>query len=285
MKKPVQAVTLICFLLLLSFGTSQGQSSEAGIFLGVGTYKGEISNSLFSTKFVKPAVGILYRRNFNSHWGYRLGITYGAVTADDAESDDDYQVRRNLSFRARILDFHGLFEFNFFPYQLADPSSKTWTPFLFGGLSVYHFNPQAELDGEWYDLQPLGTEGQGTDAYPSREKYKRTQVAIPFGGGFKFRFSKRFGMTIEAGARRLYTDYLDDVSTTYADKDVLLAEYGEVSVILSDRSIDGQAAGNTDRQRGNASDRDWYMFTGISFNFTLSSKYSDNCTPFRQKLR
>jgi hypothetical protein len=92
-------------------------------------------------------------------------------------------------------------------------------------------------------------------------------------------------MTIEAGARRLYTDYLDDVSTTYADKDVLLSNYGETSVILSDRSIDGQAANNTDRQRGNASDNDWYMFAGISLNFTLSSKYSDNCTPFRQKLR
>ena len=272
--------------VLLSFPfVSLAQSSEAGLFLGVATYKGELQNHLFSTKFIKPAVGILYRRNLNSHWGYRLGITYGAVTADDAESDDDYQVRRNLSFRSRILDFHGVFEFNFFSYQLASDRSAKWTPFLFGGLSIYHFNPQAELDGEWYDLQPLGTEGQGTDAYPSREKYKRTQVALPFGGGFKFRFTRRFGMTVEAGARRLYTDYLDDVSTTYADKDVLLSNYGETSVILSDRSIDGQAANNTDRQRGNASDNDWYMFAGISLNFTLSSKYSDNCTPFRQKLR
>lgn len=282
------SLRIACIALAAVFAfssVSHAQSSEAGLFLGVGTYKGELQNHLFSTKFIKPAIGILYRRNLNSHWGYRLGVTYGAVTADDAESDDEYQQRRNLSFRARIWDFHGMFEFNFFPYQLANNRTSNWTPFLFGGLSVYHFNPQAELDGEWYDLQPLGTEGQGTDAYPSREKYKRTQVALPFGGGFRFKFSKRFGMTIEAGARRLYTDYLDDVSTTYADKDVLLSNYGEVSVILSDRSIDGQAANNTDRQRGNASDNDWYMFAGISLNFTLSSKYSDNCTPFRQKLR
>jgi hypothetical protein len=130
--------------LLLSFSSfTLAQSSEAGLFLGVATYKGDLQNHLFSTKFIKPAVGILYRRNLNSHWGYRLGITYGAVTADDAESDDEYQVRRNLSFRSRIWDFHGMFEFNFFSYQLASDRSARWTPFLMGGLSVYHFNPQA----------------------------------------------------------------------------------------------------------------------------------------------
>jgi hypothetical protein len=285
MKKQAAVTLLLFFVFIASATPLKAQSSELGLLLGVGTYKGEISPSLFSTKFIKPAAGLLYRRNFNNHWAYRLGVTYGSVTADDADSDDEYQVRRNLSFRARILDFHGLLEFNFFPFQIANSKSSRMTPFVFGGLSVYNFNPQAELDGEWYDLQPLGTEGQGTNAYPGREKYKRTQVAIPFGGGFKIRFTKRFGMTIEAGARRLYTDYLDDVSTTYADKDVLMAEQGEIAVILSDRSIDGQSVGNTDRQRGNASDRDWYMFSGITLNFTLSAKYSDNCTPFRQKLR
>ena len=124
-----------------------------------------------------------------------------------------------------------MWEFNFLPYQIANNRTK-FAPFIFGGLSVYRFNPQAELGDDWYNLQPLGTEGQGTTAYPDREKYKRLKVAIPFGGGFKFKLSRRFGMTVEAGARRLFTDYFDDVSTTYADKDILLAENGELSVIL-----------------------------------------------------
>ncbi|MFM7902216.1 MAG: DUF6089 family protein, partial [Bacteroidota bacterium] len=108
---------------------------------------------------------------------------------------------------------------------------------------------------------------------------------IPFGGGMKFKISRRFGVTVEAGARRTYTDYLDDVSTTYADKSVLFASNGDLSAVLSDRSLDGQTVDNTNRQRGNASDNDWYMFTGISLNYTLSKKYSDNCKPFRGKLR
>lgn len=274
--------TLILFLPLCS--RLNAQSSEVGIFLGTASYKGELNPSLFNPQFIKPAVGVLYRKNLNNHWAHRLGFTFGVIQGDDSKSSDDYQKRRNLSFRSPINDLHYYIEFNFFPYQIANPNSR-FTPFLFTGINAFIFNPQAELNGKWVNLQPLGTEGQGTEAYPDREKYKRFQVGIPFGGGVKFKISRRFGMTIEAGARRIYTDYLDDVSTTYADKDVLLAANGETSVVLSDRSLDGQALDNTDRQRGNASDRDWYMFTGITINYTLTKRYNDNCSPFKGKLR
>ncbi|MDQ3051794.1 MAG: PorT family protein [Bacteroidota bacterium] len=260
------------------------QSAEIGFFLGTATYKGEISNSLFNPDFVKPAVGILYRRNFNNHWSYRLGLSYGSMIADDARSKDDYQNRRNLSFRSRTWDGHLLLEFNFLPYQIGNPESR-FSPFVFGGIAVYYFNPQAELAGEWYNLQPLGTEGQGATAYPDRDPYNRIQVAIPFGGGVKIKISKRLGLTVEAGARRLFTDYFDDVSTTYADPDVIITTNGEIAALLADRSLDAQALNNTDRQRGNASDNDWYMFTGITLNYALSKKYYDNCTPFKRKLR
>jgi hypothetical protein len=220
----------------------------------------------------------------NNHWAHRIGLNYGTVIADDAVSNDEYQQRRNLSFKSSIIDLHYYLEFNFFPYQIADPKTR-FTPFLFVGLNGFVFNPKAELNGEWVNLQPLGTEGQGTAANPGTKNYKRLQVAIPFGGGFKFRLSRRWGMSVEAGPRRLYTDYLDDVSTTYPDKDLLLAANGEIAVLLSDRSIDGQALDNTNRQRGNASDRDWYMFTGFTLNYTISGRYGDNCTPFKGKLR
>jgi len=274
----------LAFILFLFSNLSFGQSSEFGLLLGFSSYKGELSSSLFNTKFWKPAVGIMYKRNMNSHWSYRLGINYGTIVGDDAESKIEYNQRRNLSFRSRVLEFNGMFEFNFFPYQIAKATSK-WTPYIFGGIAVYRFNPQAQLGDDWYDLQPLGTEGQGTTLYPDSDKYKRVAFAIPVGGGVKIKFSRRFGIALEAGARRTYTDYLDDVSTTYADKDILFAQNGELSAILSDRSIDGQAVNNTNRQRGDSSNKDWYMFGGITLTFTLSKKYVDNCSPFKGKLR
>lgn len=273
----------LCLAVIVPFCV-KSQSKEMGIFLGTATYKGEISKSLFNPKFLKPAVGILYRKNFNNHWAFRLGLTYGSMIAADSKSNDDYQKRRNLSFRSRTLDGHLMFEFNFLPYQVANPQTR-FAPFVFGGLSIYKFNPQAELDGSWYDLQPLGTEGQGSEAYPDRDQYSRVQVALNFGGGFKFKIARRWGITVEAGPRRLYTDYFDDVSTTYADPDVIAAETGEIAATLADRSIDGQSLNNTGRQRGNASDKDWYMFTGITINYTLSTKYGNFCRPFQGKLR
>ncbi|MBK8415746.1 MAG: hypothetical protein IPL22_15350 [Bacteroidetes bacterium] len=106
-------IRFLLFLLLFTTGVVHAQSSEMGIFLGTATYKGEISNSLVNAKSLKPAIGILYRRNLNSHWAYRIGITYGTPNAGDADSDDPYQQRRNLSFRSRTLDGHLLWEFNF----------------------------------------------------------------------------------------------------------------------------------------------------------------------------
>lgn len=254
------------------------------MFLGTSTYKGDLNNTLFNFRLVKPAVGVLYRKNLNHHWAHRLGFTFGTIAADDALANDDYQKRRNLSFRSNIFDLHYHIEFNFFPYQIANPDSR-FTPFLFTGINGYFFNPQAEINGDWYDLQPLGTEGQGTAAYPDRSPYKRLQFAIPFGGGIRFKVGRRFGMSVEAGVRRIFTDYLDDVSSTYADKAVIAAENGDIAAFLSDRSTDGQTIDNTNRQRGNASDNDWYMFTGITINYTISKKYNDNCTPFKGKLR
>lgn len=278
------------FLFAAIFGVlsivNQGvaQSYEVGVLAGVATYKGELSASLFDYRSSRPAFGVLIRKNLNNHWAQRIALNLGTISASDANASEGFKQNRNLSFRSRILDIHYLFEFNFFPYQIANPQSF-FTPFVFAGINVFRFNPQANLGGDWYDLQPLGTEGQGTSLYPDRKKYARIQVGIPFGGGFKFKFSRRFGTTLEFGARRLYTDYLDDVSTTYASKDVLAAANGELSAILSDRSLDGPLVDNTNRQRGNASDNDWYMFTGITLNYTLSKKYSDNCRPFKGKLR
>lgn len=275
----------IIILLLLSVfsNTTFSQSSEIGVMLGVSSYKGDISPSLFKPEFFNLAVGAHFRHCYNNHWSLKLGINYGTIAAVDAASKDAFQAYRNLSFKSKVLELEGQFEFNFFPFQTANPSTPM-SPYLFIGFAAYRFNPKALLGDTWYDLQPLGTEGQGTTAYPERKKYNRVQFSIPFGGGFKFRLSDRFGLGIEVGARRTFTDYLDDLSTTYAKKDVLASSYGALSVALSDRSPDQLTENNNDRQRGDAAHKDLYMFTGVSLNYTLSKRYNDTCRSFKRKL-
>lgn len=254
-----------------------------GVMVGIMGYKGDLDPNMYDTRYLDPGIGILYRRSYSNHWAFKAGLNYGHIRATDEKADDFWSQNRNLNFKSHIIEMTGQFEFNFFPYQTASPYSN-FSPFLLCGLSVFHFNPKAKLNDDWIELQPLGTEGQGTEAYPNRHLYRRTNLAFTFGGGFKFKIMRRFGLTLETGVRRTYTDYLDDVSTTYADPLSIRKEYGKTAEILSDRSLNDAPGGNVGRQRGDSQHRDWYVFTGIQFTYTLSKKYIDNCQPFRIKL-
>jgi hypothetical protein len=278
-KRPVLLFIWVVVTAFYAFG----QSSEAGFMLGFSSYKGDITHSLFDPAGFKPAAGIFFKRSINNHWSHQLGLSYGTITGSDADSNDPFQLYRNLSFRSRILEGSWVWEFNFFEYQTANPIS-TWTPYLLAGLAVYRFNPKALLGDDWIELQPLGTEGQGIAGY-NRKRYRRIQISIPFGGGIKLRLSQRFGLALEAGARRTFTDYLDDISTTYPKKDLLLSSSGPLAVLFSDRSPDRLNDNNNDRQRGDAAHKDWYLFAGVKLSYTLSKKYNDSCKPFKQKFR
>jgi hypothetical protein len=280
----MRVVLIFIFTFIFSFGVFS-QSSELGLQVGVASYKGEINQHLFNPEFFNPSAGLFFKRSFNSFWSMRLALTYGRIGASDAFAKEQFNQYRNLSFRNNIIDGSVLFEFNFFPFQTSAEASSKITPFLMSGLSFFHHNPQAYYNGSWYDLQPLGTEGQGSGLPGTENRYKRTQFALPIGGGLKIKLSNRFSLTLEACARRTYTDYLDDISTVYPDNNQLAATNGPLAATLSDRTIFAKSDLNANRQRGDSADKDWYMMGGATLNWTLSKKYTDKCKPFRTKLR
>ena len=116
----------------------------------------------------RPAAGVGIRYRLDNRWALRLEASYGQIGCDE-----DYNELRNLSFRSDILEGALLAEFNFAPFG-SGATERLWTPYLFGGLGVFHFNPMAQYtlgDGEvhWAELQPLCTEGQGSTLYPDRK--------------------------------------------------------------------------------------------------------------------
>ncbi len=280
---PMKILRFALFILLLLPAPSFSQSREAGVMIGVMGYKGDLDPNTYDTRFLDPGIGLIYRRCYSNHWAFKAAASYGHVRASDEKADNEWAKNRNLQFRSSILELSGQFEFNFFPYQTASPFAK-FSPYLLAGYSLFHFNPKAEINGEWVALQPLGTEGQGTSANPDERKYRRTTLAFTYGGGFKIRLSRRFGCTLETAVRQTYTDYLDDVSTVYADPFAIRKEYGKTAAALSDRSLEKAPGGNIGRQRGDRKKRDFYVFTGIQITYTLSKKYIDSCQPFRIKL-
>jgi len=275
---------LFALLLTLTCGTAaKAQYSEIGLLGGISFYMGDLNPDM-PFKDVRPAGGLFYRYNFNDRFSLRAAAHIAYIVGYDANSTNAAQLERNLSFESWLFDFSVTGEFNFFKYAPGD--MRHWiTPFLFGGISVFKFNPRAELNGEMWELQPLGTEGQGTTFYPDRQKYSLFNAAIPFGLGLKVNLSKTFSVGLEWGMRYTFTDYLDDVSTTYADIDVIQAERGDIANVLSNRSlmrdpVSGEFVPLTDqqrqefagRQRGNSTNNDWYSFVLISVSMNIKAR-------------
>jgi hypothetical protein len=217
----------------------------------------------------------VYRHNFSDRYALRLQALTGMLQAYDSNSSDSLQLLRNLHFRARLLEISALVEVNFRKYRSRDKDSKRWTPFVFAGFAYYHAAPQAQLNDTWYDLQPLGTEGQGTTARPGSDAYAVDNICIPFGVGFKIN-AGRLDFQLEWGMRRTYTDYLDDVSGTYVDRDQLAFENGALAATLADPSVLAELPDypNEDRARGDPNTLDWYQYTGLSITYIIS-RFSD----------
>lgn len=276
-KIPMRKLISLLVLLSLSIISLWGQQGwEAGGWLGVSHYFGDLNTNL---RIGDPGYsgGLIGRYNFNKRVCLKLSGNYGNVSAQDADSDNLYERARNQSFRSVIVDGTAQMEFNFLTYTHGS-KDEFFTPYLLAGLNVFYFNPQAEYNGEWVDLRPLGTEGQFRG-----EEYYTTQVGLAYGMGLKVDLSYRWSLNIELSARRIFTDYLDDVSTVYADKEDLEKLRGDVAVTLSDRSLllpgvneDG-ALSQPGRQRGNSVTKDTYAFLGVGLVYYFGDL---KCPPY-----
>ena len=132
-----------------------------------------------------------------------------------------------------------------------------------GGLMIY--TPMARYNGQLVKLRPLGTEGQNYMA--GRQQYSKFAPVIPFGFGYSFPLSNGSRLGIDLSMRKSFTDYLDDVSTVYADAAQIAEISGPVAAYLSDPSLEGRAIGS---QRGDSKDNDGYFLIGFRYEIPLS---------------
>ena len=253
---------MLATIILGTTTTATAQKGwEAGGWLGAAYYFGDL-NTNYDLGMPGLAGGLITRYNFNNRIALRLGANYGQVKADDARSDNAFERARNLSFQSDILEGVFLMEFNFLPYTHGS-KDEFFTPYVFAGFNVFHFNPKAEYEGELVELRPLGTEGQFKG-----EEYYTVTGGWAYGLGMKVDLTYELSLNFELSARSLFTDYLDDVSTVYADKGDLRRSRGELAVALSDRSIElpgveDSQIGRKGTQRGNSNNNDSYVLLGV----------------------
>ncbi len=284
--------SFISKLIYGNIGQQVGGGIGSANFLGeLGGAKGVGKGFFFDYKFreTRPALIAFYRLNSTPWFAARADLSFAMVGGSDANIKVDlpttpqetvtaeagwYRKYRNLSFRSHILELSAMFEFNLLRYEFGRRKYR-YTPYVFGGVGIFHFMPKAKYNGQWVNLRKLGTEGQDFAAYPDRKRYSQIQPTIPLGIGFKYNFTREISFSFEYGYRITFTDYIDDVSKTYVDPQDILAEYpnnpetAQMIIDLSRRSTELDPDGTfgyvtrPGEQRGDPRSNDTYFFTGV----------------------
>lgn len=250
---------------------------EFGASLGAAHYFGDLNTS---GKINRPklALGVFFRKQLGTYTAVRVAGHYAQLGYSDIyNTKNEFEFRRNLSFNTSIFELTLQGDFNFFKFVPADPYYR-FTPYVTFGVGVFSYDPYAYYRGQKYYLRPLGTEGQGSSAYPDRKPYGSMAVCVPLGVGVKYALNENITLGLEVVHRFTTTDYLDDVSKTYVNP----AIFGTmpdgstpIAALLSDRSYErGEPIGfidGTARQRGYPKQKDQYIMAEFTIGFNIMS--------------
>ncbi len=262
--------TSLVICILLCCQRSISQRLDLDLFGGLSNYQGDLQPIFFTLQNANPAAAVILKYGISEKFYARAGFSFGSIAGYDSKNKDELK-SRNLNFRSGLKEFHAGLE-----YRFLDPETFALTPYVFAGIGIYTFNPYTYYETDTSKtkvfLQPLGTEGQGLPEYPDRKMYALTQFCIPYGIGVKWQINCNLNVGAEFRQTKTFTDYLDDVSTTYADQNALLKGRGQMAVDLAWRKDDynGSPYPVAGTKRGNPNEKDWFYFVGITVGLKIN---------------
>ncbi len=215
-------IFLITFLFSVTLFAQK--KADLGIFVGGAYYQGDINHArLFY--HVNPSYGVLYRFNLNKRFAFRGNLIISSLSGSDKDFTYGYQTHRNWEFSTPLVDVSGQAEFNFKKYHVGK-KQYPHSPYVFLGLSFiiasYAENPYI--------------------------------IGVPFGLGYKQNIGKRFGIGVEWGYRKTFSDYIDNLSGERLYPAIVTSPSQKFSL----------------KQRGNFRNTDWYSIFGLFITYKLS---------------
>ena len=267
---------------------------------GLSNYLGDIgSNSNVTQQFFKnnhfKKQTNMYGVSFTKFWREVIGLrfSYNAGTVAASDSDVPYKnsndvsyfsYKRNLDFTTKLSEWSAMIEIC--PFKILNRKKGIFKaalqPYGLLGIGRFKFNPQGtyydEISQDYVlvDLAPLKTEGQGMAEYADRKPYQLTQINLPFGVGFNYHLGAKTSMSFEFVGRKLFTDYLDDVSTTFIDptiyRNYFSGEDLEIAQSMTNKSaiIDPNNPYEIGGQRGNSKNNDFYYSFNLKLNIQIN---------------
>ncbi|WP_205513466.1 DUF6089 family protein [Longitalea arenae] len=248
-------ITLLCCLPLATVA----QNFHFSARVGIANYQGDLQEKNITFKQAKLLGSFGAQYDLSEHFTARTYLTLTSLQADDKKGSAGMQ-RRNLNFASRVFEWELGAQYNILSLN------NSWiTPYVFAGVGLYNFKPYTRTeDGTKTYLKPLSTEGQGI--IPGKKEYKLTQFNIPLGVGATYVITEDIRVGLELGYRKLFTDYLDDVSAEYVDQGVLLAAKGQTAVDLAYRGdeVGAGAYPAAKTPRGGANEKDGFYYMALT---------------------
>jgi hypothetical protein len=250
--------------------------------LGTSTYYGDLANTNAYIK-ANPNVNAALQYFLTNRIGARVELNWFTLAGDDKDANGGGRVERNLSFQSSNFELSAVGMINLFTHGDRFYRRPGINIYGFAGIGLLYFNPKAtDQLGNSVSLQPLKTEGVA---------YSLVAPVIPFGLGIRFKVNPMFNLSIEAGFRKTFTDYLDDVSTTYPGASSFNGD--AQAIYFSDRRVDPALNGTAGGVRGNSNSLDSYLLLNAKVEYYLPwafgggdrKKYSKKRGSFKRKRR
>lgn len=253
----------------IRFGT--GSSVLLGD-LGGASEEGQQSIADFDAQSIRAVIGVSYLRSLSENLQHyiRFDINNAWLHGSDEYSENGGRSVRNLDVHTYVAEMAALYEFRLISERKRTGRGRFSKGFgnfyVFGGISGYFFNPKGTLNGKKYNLYDLTTEGQGLSN--GNKKYSRFSFSLPLGFGWEYNTSSRtaFGMSITG--RKNFTDFLDDVSTSYYDNNLLRDQNGDVAADIADKNLTGVARVDG-QKRGESSNADNFFYVQLTYTYRI----------------
>lgn len=295
----VRLSVLICLFACFSLqARSQSISTPNGKFelgLGIGPmfFLGDLGGSAGVGKtFVKdldfPLTKLckgLYLNYYPTEFiGIRVAGNLGYLEGDDAEAPakggaEEDRKYRNLHFKSKISEVYAAIEiYPTYFLERYDGLQGKLRPYFLAGAGIYHFDPEVkDVDGSWVKTAPLRLEGQGFAEYPDSKPYKLTQKNVVAGLGFKYYIKENSYIGFEVLHRKLFTDYVDDVSQNYYIDPIYFDQYLSAADAIKARRLyyRGTYTFPTSRpyeefaERGDPKENDAYFSSILRFGWRI----------------
>ncbi|HEY0676772.1 MAG TPA: DUF6089 family protein [Chitinophagaceae bacterium] len=293
------SVFLLCASLIYCSSHAQlsaGTYWEGGVTLAPSNFLGDLGGTAGKgTTFLKDNnfsqtrfIGGLFMAVYPSEWiGARVALNYGRLAGDDAVIKgkgglEEARRLRNLNFKSSLVELFAVAEIYPTVFFESDPTDvyHKLRPYVLGGVGAFRFNPQGQdpATGQWVNLQPLRTEGQGFAEHPDRQPYKLTALNVPLGFGIKYYLSETVSLGFEIIHRTTFTDYIDDVSTEYIDPNLFYTYLPAGQAAVAERVYNksplaglGNEAYGPGAKRGTKENNDAYYSAGFKLAIRLGA--------------